>query len=127
VALAGSEAGAAGAGRLSRQGDLDVKIRKNDEVQVIAGKDLGRKGKVHSVDVDGQRVVVAGVNMIKRHQKSTKVRTQAGIIEREAPINISNVMLVCGKCGKPTRVGHTKLADGSKTRVCRKCGEVVEK
>ena len=104
-----------------------MKIRKNDEVQVIAGKDLGRKGKVHSVDTDGQRVVVAGVNMIKRHQKSTKVRTQAGIIEREAPVNISNVMLVCGKCGKPTRVGYTSLADGTKARTCRKCGEVVEK
>lgn len=104
-----------------------MKIRKDDEVQVIAGKDLGKKGKVHSVDADGAKVVVAGVNMIKRHQKAGKVRTQAGIIQREAPIHLSNVMLVCNKCSKPTRVGYSVLADGSKVRTCKKCGEVMEK
>jgi large subunit ribosomal protein L24 len=109
------------------QVEFDVKIRKNDEVQVMAGKDLGKKGKVHSVNAAENRVVVAGVHMIKRHQKPSKVRTQAGIIQREAPIHLSNVMLVCSKCNKPTRVGFTVLADGSKVRTCKKCGEVMEK
>ena len=109
------------------QEEFYVKIRKNDEVQVMAGKDLGKKGKVHSVNPDGDKVVVAGVNMIKRHQKAGKVRTQAGIIQREAPIHLSNVMLVCNKCNKPTRVGFAVLADGSKVRACKKCGEVMEK
>ena len=104
-----------------------MKIRKNDEVQVIAGKDLGKKGKVHTVDPEKQTVVVAGIHMIKRHQKPGRVRTQAGIIQREAPISLSNVMLVCNKCNKPTRVGFTVLADGSKVRTCKKCGEVMEK
>ena len=104
-----------------------MKIRKDDEVQVIAGKDLGKKGRVHSVDTEKQRVVVAGVNMIKRHTKPGRVRTQAGIIQREAPLHISNVMLVCSKCNKPTRVGFSVLADGGKVRICKKCGEVIEK
>ncbi len=104
-----------------------MKIHKDDQVQVMAGKDLGKKGKVHSVDTEKQRVVVAGIHMIKRHQKPGRVRTQAGIIQREAPIHISNVMLVCSKCGKPTRVAFATLADGSKIRTCKKCGEVMEK
>ncbi len=104
-----------------------MKIRKDDEVQVIAGKDRGKKGKVHSVDMEKQRVVVAGVHMIKRHQKAGRVRTQAGIIQREAPVHLSNVMLVCSKCNKPTRVGYATLADGSKARTCKQCGEVMEK
>jgi len=101
------------------------KIRKGDEVMVIAGKDRGKRGKVLSVHPDEQRVVVAGVNMIKRHQKPIRIRTQAGIIQREAPIHVSNVMLICDKCHRPTRVGFTLLADGSKARVCKKCGEVI--
>ena len=116
-----------GRGASARQEEFDVKIRKNDEVQVIAGKDLGKKGKVHSVNPEKQTVVVAGIHMIKRHQKPGRVRTQAGIIQREAPISLSNVMLVCNKCSKATRVGFTVLADGSKVRTCRKCGEVIEK
>lgn len=104
-----------------------MKIQKNDNVLIIAGKDRGKKGKVHSVDAEKQRVVVSGVNMIKRHQKAGRVRTQAGIIQREAPLQISNVMLVCGKCNKPTRVGFSVLVDGSKVRTCKKCGEVIEK
>ena len=104
-----------------------MKIRKNDEVQVIAGKDLGKKGKVHSVNPEKQTVVVAGVNMIKRHQKPGKRSDSGGHHPARGAHHLSNVMLVCNKCNKPTRVGFTVLADGSKVRTCKKCGEVMEK
>ena len=103
-----------------------MKIRKDDEVQVLSGKDKGKKGKVHSVDPTKGRVVVAGVRMIKRHQKPGRVRTQSGIIEREGPLAISNVILVCNKCGKPARVGYRFIEGGNKVRVCRQCGEVID-
>ena len=77
-----------------------MKIRKDDTVEVLSGKDKGKKGKVHSVDPQKGRLVVAGVHMIKRHTKPGRVRTQAGIIEREGPIALSNVMLICTKCSK---------------------------
>ena len=103
-----------------------MKIRKDDEVVVLAGKDCGKQGKVHSVHPDKGRVVVAGINMIKRHTKPGRVRTQAGIIEREAPIAISNVMLVCNKCSKPTRVTYRFIENGQKVRACRHCGEIID-
>jgi len=103
-----------------------MKIRKDDEVVVLAGKDRGKQGKVHSVHPDKGRVVVAGINMIKRHTKPGRVRTQAGIIEREAPIAISNVMLVCNKCSKPTRVTYRFIENGQKVRACRHCGEIID-
>lgn len=102
------------------------KIRKGDTVVVIAGNDRGQKGEVHSVSPKKGTVVVAGINLIKKHQKRTgDVRTQAGIIEREGPINISNVMLVCKNCGKPTRVGFA-IEGGKKVRKCKKCGQFIE-
>jgi len=103
-----------------------MKIRKGDEVQVQSGKDRGKKGKVHSVDPDKGRVVVAGVHMIKRHMRPGRVRTQAGIIEREAPIPIANVVLICNKCNKPTRVHYRFVEGGQKVRACRKCGEIID-
>ncbi len=103
-----------------------MKIRKDDEVLVLAGKDRGKRGKVHSVIPEKGRVVVAGIHMIKRHQKAGRVRTQAGIIEREAPIALSNVMLVCNKCSKPTRVAFRFLEGGQKVRACRHCGEIID-
>ncbi len=103
-----------------------MKIRKDDEVVVLSGKDKGKRGKVHSVDPQKGRVVVAGVHMIKRHTKPGRVRTQAGIIEREAPLALSNVMLVCSKCGKPTRVSFRFIGEGQKVRACRHCGEIVD-
>jgi large subunit ribosomal protein L24 len=103
-----------------------MKIRKDDEVLVLAGKDRGKQGKVHRVDPSKGRVVVAGVNMIKRHTKPGRVRTQAGIIEREAPIALSNVMLVCNKCSKPTRVSFRFIEGGQKVRACRHCGEIID-
>jgi large subunit ribosomal protein L24 len=103
-----------------------MKIRKDDEVQILAGKDRGKKGKVHSVAPKDGRVVVAGVNMIKRHTKPGRVRTQTGIIEREAPMAISNVMLICNKCNKPTRAHYRFIENGQKVRACGRCGEIID-
>ena len=103
-----------------------MKIRKDDTVLVIAGKDRGKKGKVsRSLPGEG-RVSVEGVNMVKRHMRPRGTTRQAGIIEMEAPINVSNVMLLCTKCNKPARVGFRSLEDGSKARYCRRCGEVID-
>lgn len=102
-----------------------MKIKKDDEVLVIAGKDKGKKGKVHRVIPDKGQVIVAGVNIIKRHMKPRGAARQAGIVEREGPLDVSKVALICAKCGKPTRVGYIFLNDGTKSRVCRSCGEVT--
>ncbi len=103
-----------------------MKIRKNDTVLVIAGKDKGKKGKVRKAIPRDHKVIVEGVNMIKRHSRARGVARQAGIIELEAPIHVSNVMLICGKCNKPTRVGYRFLDDGRKVRICRSCDEVID-
>ena len=102
------------------------KIRKNDEVVVILGRDRGKKGKVLHAIPKQNTLIVEGVNMIKRHMKPTGQMRQAGIIEKEAPIHISDVMLFCKKCGKPARVGFKVLDDGSKVRICKKCREVTD-
>jgi len=102
-----------------------VKIRKNDTVVIIAGKDKGKKGKVRRALPKEDRVLVEGLNMIKRHSRARRAARQAGIIELEAPIHVSNVMLLCNKCAKPTRVGFKILDDGKKVRICRSCqGEI---
>jgi len=103
-----------------------MKIRKNDTVLVIAGKDKGKKGKVRFAYPKDERLIVEGINFIKRHTRATGRVRQAGIIEREAPIQVSNVMLLCNKCNHPTRVGSRFLADGRKVRICRSCGEVID-
>ena len=103
-----------------------MKIRKNDNVLVIAGKDRGKKGKVRFAYPKKQRIIVEGVNFIKKHSKARGAVRQAGIIDLEAPLHISNVMLVCDKCGQPARVGFRKLEDGRKIRFCKACGEVIE-
>jgi large subunit ribosomal protein L24 len=102
-----------------------MKIKKDDIVVVIAGKDKGKKGKVHQSLHGEQRVMVEGINMVKRHTKPRGTVRQAGIIEREAPINISNVMLQCPKCSRPTRVSSRTMEDGKKARVCCQCHEVI--
>lgn len=103
-----------------------MKVRKNDTVLVIAGKDRGKKGKVRRSLTKEDRVVVEGVNMVKRHMRARRAARQAGIIEREAPIDVSNVMLLCAKCDRPVRIGIRFLDDGSKVRICRRCKEVIE-
>jgi large subunit ribosomal protein L24 len=99
------------------------RIKKEDTIKVIAGKDKGKTGRILKVDHAKDRVVIAGINMVKKAQKKRSTQDPGGIVEIEAPIHISNVMVMCKKCG-PTRVGY-KIADGKKTRVCKKCGEAL--
>ncbi len=103
-----------------------MKIRKNDTVLVIAGKDKGKTGKVRFAYPKDERLVVEGINFIKRHTRARGTVRQAGIIEREASIHMSNVMLLCNKCNHPTRIGFHFFADGKKVRICRSCGEVID-
>ena len=103
-----------------------MKIRKNDTVIAITGKDKGKKGKVRFAHPKDEKVLVEGINFIKRHTKARGQVRQAGIIEREAPIHVSNVMLLCNKCNHPTRVGFRSLQDGRRVRICRSCGEVID-
>jgi large subunit ribosomal protein L24 len=102
-------------------------IKRNDTVEVISGKEKGKRGKVLIVLRDQQRVIVERVNFIKRHQRPTQKVRQGGIIEREGSLHVSNVMLVCGKCSKPTRTGSQTLSDGRRVRVCKRCNEIVDK
>jgi len=104
-----------------------VHIKKGDTVVVISGKDKGKKGKVLRVFPKESRAIVEGVNMATKHKKPSPKFPQGGIIHQELPIYTSKLMIVCGKCGKATRVGHTFLEDGTKVRVCKKCGEVIDK
>ena len=103
-----------------------MEIRKNDTVLVIAGKDRGKRGRVRFAYPKKERLLVEGINFVKKHSRAQGAVRQAGIIEREAPIHVSNVMLICAKCNKPARVGSRFLADGRKVRFCRVCGEVVD-
>jgi large subunit ribosomal protein L24 len=103
-----------------------MKIRKNDTVMVIAGKDKGKKGKVRFAYPKKQQIIVEGINFIKKHSRARGAARQAGIIDLEAPIPISNVMLLCDKCSKPSRIGFEKLEDGRRVRVCRSCHEVID-
>jgi len=103
-----------------------VKIRKNDTVLVIAGKDKGKKGKVRFAYPKDNRIMVEGINFIKKHLRAAGEMKQAGIIDREAPIPVSNVMLLCSQCNKPSRVGYKALSDGRRVRVCSSCHEVID-
>jgi len=107
---------------------LATPIRKNDNVLVITGKNRGTRGRVLKVDPTKNRLVIEGVNMIKRHTKPNPQKNiKGGVVEREAPVHASNVQLVCPECGKQTRVGRKILGDGRKVRICRKCEGVVDK
>lgn len=101
-------------------------IKKNDKVTVLSGKERGKIGTVLSVDPIKGNAVIEKVNIVKRHTKPGGSNAQGGIIEKEAPINISNLMIVCSKCAEPTRIGKKELEDGSKVRICRKCGEFID-
>jgi large subunit ribosomal protein L24 len=106
---------------------LQTPVRKNDTVVVIAGKDRGKRGRVLKVLPERNRVIVEGVNLIKRHTKPNPARNiKGGIVEREASLHASNVQIVCPECGRPTRVGRRVLGDGRKVRVCRKCEGVLD-
>jgi large subunit ribosomal protein L24 len=107
---------------------LATPIRRNDNVVVVTGKDRGKRGRVLKVLPERNRLVVEGVNFIKRHTKPNPQRQiKGGLVEREASLHASNVQLVCPECGKPTRIGRKILGDGRKVRICRKCEGVVDK
>jgi len=101
-------------------------IRKNDKVMVIAGREKGKIGAVLKVLPKKDTAVVEKLNMVKRHTKPGGKSAQGGIIEKESPIHVSNLMLVCGKCAEPARIGKKVLEDGSKVRFCKKCGEIMD-
>lgn len=102
---------------------MKVHVRKKDTVMVISGKDKGKTGEVLAVNPKTGRVVVAGVNVVTKHQKPNRQNMQGGIVNFEAPINSSKVMLYCDKCKNVTRISNKVLEDGTKVRVCKKCGE----
>jgi large subunit ribosomal protein L24 len=103
-----------------------MKIRKNDNVLVVAGKDRGKTGKVRFAYPRENKVMVEGVNFIKKHSRAQGTVKQAGIIQREAPMQVSKVMFLCSKCNHPVRVGYRLLADGKRVRFCHSCNEVID-
>jgi large subunit ribosomal protein L24 len=102
-----------------------MRIKKNDTVRVLSGNSRGVEGKVLKVFPDTGRIIVEKVNLIKRHTRQTGQGQDGGIIEKEAPIDASNVILICPKCSRPTRTGVKGLADGRKVRICKKCNEML--
>jgi len=107
---------------------LQTPIRKNDNVLVTTGKDRGKKGRVIRVVPEKNRLIVEGVNLIKRHTRPNPAKNiKGGVVQREASLHASNVQLVCPECGAQTRVGRKVLGDGRKVRICRKCEGVVDK
>jgi large subunit ribosomal protein L24 len=103
-----------------------VQIRKNDSVIVIGGKERGKTGKVLRVVPDKDAVIIERLNMVKRHTKPRGPQQPGGIVEKEAAIHASNIMILCDKCNAPVRVGHKVLADGKKIRICRRCNEALD-
>jgi len=102
------------------------KIKKNDKIIVIAGKEKGKIGTVLNIDCEKGSILAEKINMVKKHAKPSAKVPQGGIVEKEAPLNISNVMIVCNKCAEPTRIGMRILEDGAKVRVCKKCKEPMD-
>ncbi|HXV82173.1 MAG TPA: 50S ribosomal protein L24 [Candidatus Binatia bacterium] len=103
-----------------------MQIRKNDSVMVISGRERGKTGKVLRVLSKKDAILVERVNMVKRHSRPRGPQQPGGIVEKEAPIRVSNIMLMCDKCNAPVRVGRRVLADGKKVRICKRCGESLE-
>ncbi len=107
--------------------DCKTYLKKNDQVEVITGKDKGRVGKILRVVQKNDRAIVERVNMVKRHKKSSEMNQSGQILEKEAPIHISNLQLICPECTKTGRIGKRILEDGTKVRYCKSCGESIEK
>lgn len=102
-----------------------LKIKKNDIVQAIKGKDKGKKGKIIKIFLAEKRALVEGINMVKKHKRKTQTDQQGGVVSIEAPISIANLQLFCKQCNRPVRAGFTVLTDGTKTRICKVCKEVI--
>ena len=103
-----------------------MQIRKNDSVMVIAGKERGKTGKVLRVVPDKGALIIERMNLVKRHTRPRGPQQPGGIVEKEAPVHVSNVMIMCDKCNAPVRIGRKTLGDGKKIRICRRCGEALE-
>ena len=103
-----------------------MKIKKNDTVMIISGDEAGKRGRVLDVYPKKGRLLVEKLNIIKKHMKPSKKYSQGGIIEKEASIHRSNVIIVCPKCDKPSRIGHKMLENGRKIRICKKCNEIMD-
>lgn len=105
---------------------MAARVKRNDTVEVIAGKDRGRRGSVRQVMAKQDRVIVTGINMVKKHRRSQNPTMPSEILDLEAPLHLSNVMLVCPSCDSATRVGFDTLDSGGKTRVCKRCGVAID-
>jgi large subunit ribosomal protein L24 len=106
---------------------MRARIKKNDTVMVIAGRERGKTGKVLRVLPVKERALIERLNLVKRHQKARGAQSPSGIIEKEAPIHISNLMIMCDKCNAPVRMGKHLLEDGRSVRVCRRCGDQLDR
>ena len=104
-----------------------IDLKKGDTVLVISGEDKGKKGKIISVFPKKMHAIVEGVNFLKKHVKPTEKTPQGGIVDQEGTIHITNLKLVCNKCNKPTTVKREKIKEGKRVRVCKKCGEIIDK
>jgi len=103
-----------------------VQIRKNDSVMVITGRERGKTGKVLRVLREKDALIIERINLVKRHSKPRGPQQPGGIIEKEASIHASNIMIMCDKCNAPVRIGYKQLSDGKKIRICRRCGEALD-
>jgi len=113
---------------MESQAASNAGLRKGDQVRVMTGRDRGKSGRILSVNPQKRTVTVEHANIIKRHTRANPSKNiKGGIMEKEGPINISNVLLVCASCNKHTRIGHKTMPDGTKIRVCRRCGTTLEK
>ena len=105
---------------------MRIRIKKDDKVKVLTGKDKGKIGKVLKVVKKTNRIVVENINMVKVHQRPTQENPQGGIVEKAMPMDVSNLMLMCNSCVKPTRIGIKQLEDGNRVRVCKKCNQHID-
>ena len=105
---------------------VKIRIRKDDKVKVLTGKDKGKIGKVLKVVKKTNRVVVENINVVKVHQRPTQANPQGGIVDKTMPINVSNLMVMCNSCVKPTRIGIKQLEDGKRVRICKKCNQQID-
>ena len=103
-----------------------MRLRQNDNVLVIRGRDRGKTGRISTIFTKEDKILVEGINVVLRHQKASGSFRQSGIIQKEIPMRATNVMVICTSCIKPTRIGMKFLADGTKARMCKKCGEIIE-
>jgi len=105
---------------------MGVKVKKNDKVRVLSGKDKGKDGKVLFVDIKNKRIIIEGLNIVKKTKRPDQQNQKGGILDIEAPVHLSNVKVVCPKCSKPIRVKRKQLDNGKRVRICSKCSEILD-